>query len=212
MAYLFPYVGSEARPVKQEKKPEKLAPVKRAVPFIIDEAALPPKQDNVERMPVPMPGSLWKIMREVCERHKCKPSELAGIRRDHKMVYARREYCLRARNETKYSLPRIGKTINKDHTTVIHAIAMASKGAKHYAPFKYKPQPPKVRKPYVRVEKEYNYNLTWKEKKVYKYIQAGMNNHEIAEAFGCSLRMARDHRYKINCKLKRRAAMGVDYG
>lgn len=69
----------------------------------------------------PMSQLLKKILLEVCLAYRVIPNELVGKKRNKVLVLARAEFVKRARNETDASFPRIGKAINKDHTTVIHA-------------------------------------------------------------------------------------------
>lgn len=206
MVYLFPYAGDDRRVAVQlaAAKKQKAKP-KVEKPKVVDEVVVAIPNHKSELMPVPMPGSMWTIMKEVCAKHKCSASELAGYGREYKLVYARREYCLRARNETRYSLSHIAKTIKKDHTTVLHAINMAMKGPEHYEPFKRIKPPRAPYKPYESVlEREYMVDFTDRDKRVFDYMKAGLKNQEIADAMGSTLRQARDYKYQVNCKLKRK--------
>lgn len=205
MVYLFPYAGDDRRPsVQAAAARRQKAKPKVEKKRVDDEIVVPIQNHNSELMPVPMPGSMWQIMKEVCERHGCKPSELAGSGREYRLVFARREYCLRVRKETRYSLSHIAKTIKKDHTTVLHALNMAAKGPEHYQPFKKIKPIPKPYEPYKNIlEREYKLELTDRDQRVFKYMLAGMNNNEISEAMGSTVRQAREYRYQVNCKLKR---------
>jgi|694.fasta_scaffold00600_83 hypothetical protein len=205
MVYLFPYAGDDRRPsVQKSAARRQKAKPKVEKSRVVDEIVTPILNHSSELMPVPMPGSMWTIMKEVCDRHDCKPSELAGNGKEYKLVYARREYCLRVRQETRYSLSHIAKTIKKDHTTVLHAINMASKGPEHYAPFAKKKPPRKAYEPYkIILEREYTVDFSDRDRRVYKYMQEGLNNQEIADAMGVRVRQARDYKYQVNCKLKR---------
>lgn len=206
MAYLFPFAGDDRRMSVQiaAAKKQKAKP-KVEKPKVVDEVVVAIPNHKSELMPVPMPGSMWTIMKEVCAKHNCSASELAGAGREYKLVYARREYCLRARNETRYSLSHIAKTIKKDHTTVLHAINMASKGPEHYAPFAKKEQLRAPYQPYkIVLEREYTVDFTDRDKRVFDYMKAGLNNQEIADAMGATVRQARDYKYQVNCKLKRK--------
>lgn len=201
MVYLFPYAGDDRRAPARKKAPPK---PKIEKPQVDNEIVVQIPDHKNELMPVPMPGSMWKIMKKVCDRHGCKPSELAGHGKEYKLVFARREYCLRVRQETRYSLSHIAKTIKKDHTTVLHAINMASKGPAHYAPFEKKKPPRKEYEPYkIILEREYTVDFSDRDRRVYKYMQEGLNNQEIADAMGVRVRQARDYKYQVNCKLKR---------
>lgn len=124
MAYLFPYAGDDTRPKARTKIKKPRTPSIHQIRRMREEAAWKEQRES-EGMPAPMPKLLWDIMKRVCDKHRCMPSELYGISRKQKFIMARREYVFRARTETTYSFPRIAKTINKDHTTAIHAYMKA---------------------------------------------------------------------------------------
>ena len=63
-----------------------------------------------------------QILDEVCKKHKVTARDIRSRRMFRKYALARFEFCYRARNETEFSYPVIGKFINKDHTSVLHAI------------------------------------------------------------------------------------------
>lgn len=64
-----------------------------------------------------------RIIREVAEKHGVTPVDILSERRTQLVVNARQEAMWRAKSETEWSLPRIGKAFGgRDHTTVIHAL------------------------------------------------------------------------------------------
>lgn len=84
--------------------------------------------------------SLREIMIEVCAKHQVSVLDIMSGRRVKPIVLARQEYYYRARMETIYSYPTIGKFCGgKDHTTVIY-------GARKHAESYGLPQPPRVTK------------------------------------------------------------------
>ena len=65
---------------------------------------------------------MTQILDEVCKKHNVTAREIRSRRKLRQYAMARFEFCYRARNETEFSYPVIGKFINKDHTSVLHAI------------------------------------------------------------------------------------------
>ena len=202
MTYMFRYVGDDRR-LPEYKPPKKQAPKPTHHPrtAFIPEPVIDRTRDL---MPVPMPQSLWTIMKEVCKRHKCTPGDLAGKGRESKLIHARAEYVVRARNETKYSYPHIAKTIKKDHTTAIHAYQAAMRNPEKINPFvpvaERRPKPMRLPRGNVM-----DISLSPRQKIVYEYMQQGKNNKEIAALMGRTERQAKEDRYMVTCKNRRRA-------
>ena len=71
MVYLFPYAGDDRRVAVQlaAAKKQKAKP-KVEKPKVDDEVVVAIPNHSSELMPVPMPGSMWTIMKEVCDRHR----------------------------------------------------------------------------------------------------------------------------------------------
>jgi DNA-binding CsgD family transcriptional regulator len=67
-------------------------------------------------------------MLEICELHNVVPADIAGHDSRQHVVQARRVYCIMARARSKYSYTSIGRSINKDHTTVIHYVKQGQAG------------------------------------------------------------------------------------
>lgn len=121
---LFRYAGWEPskRAKTYKRKPPKSAPSRTSWAYIVppNTVLIKFEKDQINELP-PMPDSLRRIMLEVCLSYRVIPNELVGKKRNKVLVLARSEFVKRARNETDASFPRIGKAINKDHTTVIYA-------------------------------------------------------------------------------------------
>lgn len=62
------------------------------------------------------------IMRQVIVKHGLTKGEFLADRRNRKFTYARHEFCWRCSKETRMSLPKIGKMLGRDYTTVINSI------------------------------------------------------------------------------------------
>jgi hypothetical protein len=63
-----------------------------------------------------------RIIRETAERHGLRAWDITGPGRFANYVAARMEACWLAALETDVSLNEIGRLLDKDHTTVIHAV------------------------------------------------------------------------------------------
>lgn len=82
------------------------------------------------RMSIPaFPGSEADALRQAVERaaadHMVSRKRIMSRMRDIKPVSDARQDVYLALRELGWSLPRIGKAMGRDHTTVIHGIAMA---------------------------------------------------------------------------------------
>jgi len=62
------------------------------------------------------------LMLEICEKHFLSPVEILSNRRTGPIVTARQELMYRLRMETTWSLPQIGRFLDKDHTTILHGV------------------------------------------------------------------------------------------
>jgi hypothetical protein len=62
------------------------------------------------------------IRRVVCESYAISKDALVCARRTSEIVRPRHVYCFLASRLTKASLPQIGRSLDQDHTTVMHAI------------------------------------------------------------------------------------------
>lgn len=70
---------------------------------------------------------LTQLKNEVCDRHKISLAGLEGPCRRAQFVAARTEFCWRAYALDCFSLPEIGRSIKRDHTTVMHHVRKWSK-------------------------------------------------------------------------------------
>lgn len=64
---------------------------------------------------------LHAIAAEVCEAHRIDRIDFFSKRRFKPFVYARQEFCYRAKHETMASFPEIARIFGWDHTSVMHA-------------------------------------------------------------------------------------------
>lgn len=121
---LFRYAGWEPsrRSKKYKEKPVRPAPSRASWTYILPPNTILTKfePEHTNALPV-MSDLLKKILLEVCLAYRVIPNELVGKKRNKVLILARAEFIKRARTETDASFPRIGKALNKDHTTVIHA-------------------------------------------------------------------------------------------
>lgn len=68
------------------------------------------------------PGRLSQIAKEVARKHDVQVIDLVAHRRSPALVAARHEYFYRALAETSCSAAQVGRYLNRDHTTVLHAV------------------------------------------------------------------------------------------
>ena len=67
------------------------------------------------------PDKPRRIIAEILLKHRAFWRDMTAGRRDRDTVLCRHEICYRLRQETDYSMPRIGRLLGgRDHTTVIH--------------------------------------------------------------------------------------------
>ncbi len=72
-------------------------------------------------------ATLRRIIFEVAAKTGHSVQSLLCARRSAPLVRARHEVWWRARNETQFSLPQIAAAYNRDHTSIMHGIAMHEK-------------------------------------------------------------------------------------
>ena len=60
-----------------------------------------------------------------CEGLELAPERILSDRRDRETAYARQELCRRLHDDHGWSLSRIGRFLDKDHTTVSHGVRQA---------------------------------------------------------------------------------------
>lgn len=71
--------------------------------------------------------SMTRILAEISMKHGVSPEDIISERRPVNVVIARHEFMYRCRMETRFSLPRIGRFICRDHSSVSHGINAHSK-------------------------------------------------------------------------------------
>jgi len=64
--------------------------------------------------------NLEKILNEVSEFYGLKKDEILGKKRDKALVHPRQITMYLLRHELNFSFPKIGKELQRDHTTIIH--------------------------------------------------------------------------------------------
>jgi chromosomal replication initiation ATPase DnaA len=69
-----------------------------------------------------------RIVREVSQRHGVPEDDIMGPRRFAYIVPARREAMYRVFNELDWTMERVGRFFNRDHTTVLHNIVVMQHG------------------------------------------------------------------------------------
>ena len=69
-----------------------------------------------------------QIIKEVADKHGVSVGDILSARRPRRIANARREAMYRACTETGLSCSGIGRAFNKDHSTVIYALAQYRKG------------------------------------------------------------------------------------
>jgi hypothetical protein len=91
----------------------------------------------------PSPVKLRAVMKAVCEQCRLSERALTCKRRARRVAHPRQLAMALCRELTTYSLPRIGRAFNRDHATVIHAVAAVQrrviespKWANHYSTLK----------------------------------------------------------------------------
>ena len=81
-----------------------------------------------------VPHYLAELLVIVANQHDLTLAQMRGPSRKKHLVAARREFCWRARSYRdeygyhRFSLPQIGRALNRDHTTVIHALKAVANG------------------------------------------------------------------------------------
>jgi hypothetical protein len=86
-----------------------------------------PKVVTVERKPCPVEGFRGRILHECAKDHGVTVEDLIGWGRTTRLVNARRDAIWRLHQRGTMSLKQIGRLLNKDHTTILHAIRKYTK-------------------------------------------------------------------------------------
>lgn len=81
------------------------------------------EQLSISQPTVPLRPTLKQLLEQVSSDYNLLPTSLQSDRRQKIVVWARHEFCYRAAMETTKSIVKIGLTINRDHSTVLNAIA-----------------------------------------------------------------------------------------
>lgn len=71
----------------------------------------------------PIKMTMTQIAHEVCKKRNVSMLDLMSHRKPIPVALARHEFCWRARHQTEFSLPAIGRFLGgRDHTTILHSI------------------------------------------------------------------------------------------
>jgi hypothetical protein len=127
--------SSQDKWVKSKPKPietEKFRPYKPTIRINSGEPVTPWKKRALIHMgigfvPAPVILNRRKIITEVCRKRNVTLAALFSNRRVTHLVHARQEVMYRLREELNLSYPEIGRTLGRDHSTVIHGIKQYEK-------------------------------------------------------------------------------------
>lgn len=175
MTWLFPYAGYDGPKRKPPKRKPPPPPPRKKLPRPVERPLL--NFSGISNMP----PSLRAIMLEVCEEHNVVPADIAGHDSRQHVVQARRVYCILARAQSKFSYTSIGRSINKDHTTVIHYVKQGQAGhsLEPVAQTTTPPRPRSVRPPVTE--------LSPLQQTYANLADQGLEKAQIAERMGKSL-------------------------
>lgn len=67
-------------------------------------------------------AELRRMAEAFCERTGVSLMDLTGKRRERWIAHPRQDFMAEAYSTRRYSLPEIGRFLNRDHTTVLHGV------------------------------------------------------------------------------------------
>jgi len=70
-----------------------------------------------------------EILKEAASKYNIDPREIFQHKRNANVVLSRREVCWRLRSERGMSYALIGRVLNRDHTSIMHAIKAYKKAS-----------------------------------------------------------------------------------
>lgn len=73
------------------------------------------------------PPRLRDILAETANAFGLSVGDLRGKSRCRSIAWIRQAYCYEAYSYGRWSMPQIGRTINRDHTTVLHSVRAYSR-------------------------------------------------------------------------------------
>ena len=114
-AFVEHYKAVRAR-ITNQKPPQvkMLSPPPQPEPEVIE-----PPEPRDER---PHPDPRMQILRECAKEYGCTVSDMLGKYRNENIILARRKAMWRLHKRGTMSLTQIGRYLNKDHSTVLHAL------------------------------------------------------------------------------------------
>lgn len=75
--------------------------------------------------PPPTVGQGAWVIAQVCRERRLAPAQLTGQSRSPDFVDARMRVAVILKRDRGWSLPRIGRLLNRDHTTILHLLRKA---------------------------------------------------------------------------------------
>lgn len=217
MAYMFRYAGDDRpytlrvrTPAQRESDDKKYAKRKakndaESIPLLI---TAPPPSTNDElqaelfaKFNPPatcgLPPSYRQILQEVCHKHHVPYADVIGRSRDYRVGYARREFMYRCMEEIPTaSYAGVGRRIQRDHTTVLHAHRRGLADPSCLEPFVPKP----VESSAVRTKRV---EFTDTQKFIIERIKAGGDYKLIAAELGKPVKWMTNQLYEIRGKIAR---------
>ena len=86
------------------------------------EMITPPELPEPPQEERPHPDPRMQILRECAREYGCTVSDMLGKCRNENIILARRKAMWRLHKRGTMSLTQIGRYLNKDHSTVLHAL------------------------------------------------------------------------------------------
>lgn len=95
-----------------------------AVPAIIYKSPIGPRRPLFSEVVVPLTSPIIArtIVQQVADKFGLTVEQLVSDSRRQHLVFARQELYWRLHMETTWSIARIGRFLDRDHTTVLHGI------------------------------------------------------------------------------------------
>ena len=104
--------------------PEKFEAIRKAAQARSSDQAISAQMSQAHRFlgSIRSPASASQIIQEVALEYRVSVNEILGERRSAKILTARWEAIRRVYDATEWSLSRISRIFNRDHSTIINAL------------------------------------------------------------------------------------------